>query len=220
MPIKKSPTLTKPEASQGFTIIEVVLVLAIAGLIFIMVFVALPALQRSQRDTARRNDLARVGTSLTQWQTNHNGNLPNSGGSSATTMTGNKQKCNPNETSDAEEFVCNYMNSSASDSLDSSGMKENVFKDPDGKNYDLYIVQNIAEKNLNAGAVTAGSGSGLAVDGNNAALKLIDTKVTYNVFVIPGGVCTDDATVKVAQARYYAILYRLEGAGTYCIDDQ
>ena len=38
----------------GFTIIEVVLVLAIAGLIFLMVFIALPALQRSQRDTERR----------------------------------------------------------------------------------------------------------------------------------------------------------------------
>ena len=35
----------------GFTIIEVVLVLAIAGLIFLMVFIALPVLQRSQRDT-------------------------------------------------------------------------------------------------------------------------------------------------------------------------
>lgn len=43
---------------SGFTIIEVVLVLAIAGLIFLMVFVALPALQRNQRDTQRKNDLA------------------------------------------------------------------------------------------------------------------------------------------------------------------
>ena len=31
---------------EGFTIIEVMLVLAIAALIFLMVFVALPALQR------------------------------------------------------------------------------------------------------------------------------------------------------------------------------
>ena len=50
-------------SKKGFTIIEVVLVLAIAGLIFLMVFVALPALQRSQRDTARRNDMSRVDTS-------------------------------------------------------------------------------------------------------------------------------------------------------------
>ena len=34
-------------SKKGFTIIEVVLVLAIAGLIFLMVFVALPALQRA-----------------------------------------------------------------------------------------------------------------------------------------------------------------------------
>ena len=45
---------------KGFTIIEVVLVLAIAGLIFLMVFIALPALQRSQRNTRRRQDMARI----------------------------------------------------------------------------------------------------------------------------------------------------------------
>ncbi len=44
---------------KGFTIIEVVLVLAIAGLIFLMVFVAMPALQRQQRTIQRRNDLQR-----------------------------------------------------------------------------------------------------------------------------------------------------------------
>ena len=43
---------------SGFTIIEVVLVLAIAGLIFLMVFLALPALQRSQRDALRKRQAA------------------------------------------------------------------------------------------------------------------------------------------------------------------
>ena len=61
---------------QGFTIIEVVLVLAIAGLIFLMVFIALPALQRSQRDTQRRDDLSRVSQALTQFSTNNNGKMP------------------------------------------------------------------------------------------------------------------------------------------------
>ena len=37
---------------KGFTIIEVVLVLAIAGLIFLIVFITLPAMQRGQRDDA------------------------------------------------------------------------------------------------------------------------------------------------------------------------
>ena len=66
---------------KGFTIIEVILVLAIAGLIFLMVFIALPALQRSQRDTQRRNDMARVATALTQYQANNGGELPYTRGS-------------------------------------------------------------------------------------------------------------------------------------------
>ena len=61
---------------KGFTIIEVVLVLAIAGLIFLMVFIALPALQRSQRDTQRKNDLSRLNTALTSYQSNNRGALP------------------------------------------------------------------------------------------------------------------------------------------------
>ena len=61
---------------KGFTIIEVVLVLAIAGLIFLMVFVALPALQRSQRDTQRRDDMARFISQLAQRQANNRGQVP------------------------------------------------------------------------------------------------------------------------------------------------
>jgi prepilin-type N-terminal cleavage/methylation domain-containing protein len=61
---------------KGFTIIEVVLVLAIAGLIFLMVFIALPALQRNQRDTQRRNDLSRAQTAVTNYQTNNRNKLP------------------------------------------------------------------------------------------------------------------------------------------------
>lgn len=62
--------------SRGFTIIEVVLVLAIAGLIFLMVFIALPALQRSQRDTQRKTDISRAMTQLTNYQSANRGNLP------------------------------------------------------------------------------------------------------------------------------------------------
>lgn len=66
-------TTNKP---KGFTIIEVVLVLAIAGLIFLMVFIALPNMQRSQRDTARRQDYAALSANITNYITNNNGRLP------------------------------------------------------------------------------------------------------------------------------------------------
>lgn len=62
--------------SKGFTIIEVVLVLAIAGLIFLMVFIALPALQRSQRDSQREQDLARAQTAINSWQSNNRNDIP------------------------------------------------------------------------------------------------------------------------------------------------
>lgn len=58
---------------KGFTIIEVILVLAIAGLIFLMVFLALPALQRGQRDNARKNDVSIVASAVTDFSTNNNG---------------------------------------------------------------------------------------------------------------------------------------------------
>ena len=61
---------------KGFTIIEVVLVLAIAGLIFLMVFIALPALQRSQRNTQRGNDISRFITAVNDYQTNNSNKTP------------------------------------------------------------------------------------------------------------------------------------------------
>jgi prepilin-type N-terminal cleavage/methylation domain-containing protein len=66
----------KETQQKGFTIIEVVLVLAIAGLIFLMVFIALPALQASQRDTARKNDVSTVAAGVTEYTTNNRGSFP------------------------------------------------------------------------------------------------------------------------------------------------
>ena len=61
---------------KGFTIIEVVLVLAIAGLIFLMVFIALPALQSGQRDTARKQDIGNLGTAVNNYSSANRGALP------------------------------------------------------------------------------------------------------------------------------------------------
>lgn len=65
-----------PNKTKGFTIIEVVLVLAIAGLIFLVVFLALPALQRGQRDNQRKQDLGKTVSQLVAYQSNNQGALP------------------------------------------------------------------------------------------------------------------------------------------------
>ena len=67
---------TQVKNEKGFTIIEVVLVLAIAALIFLMVFIALPALQRNQRDTQRRQDVSRIMTQVSNYQSSNRGKIP------------------------------------------------------------------------------------------------------------------------------------------------
>jgi prepilin-type N-terminal cleavage/methylation domain-containing protein len=64
---------------KGFTIIEVVLVLAIAGLIFLIVFLALPQLQKSRRDTQRKNDVGRILSSMENYASNNSGSYPPTG---------------------------------------------------------------------------------------------------------------------------------------------
>lgn len=71
--IKKN---NKEKPAQGFTIIEVMIVLAIAGLILLIVFLAVPALQRSARNTQRKNDAAAVAAAVGNFISDNGGSLP------------------------------------------------------------------------------------------------------------------------------------------------
>jgi prepilin-type N-terminal cleavage/methylation domain-containing protein len=75
---------TKSSNNRGFTIVEVMFVLAIAGMIMLIVFLAVPALQRNSRNTQRKSDASRVAAALTDFVSNSNGALPNLGGNWAT----------------------------------------------------------------------------------------------------------------------------------------
>lgn len=59
--------------NKGFTIIEVLIVLAIAGLIMLVVFLAVPALQRSQRNNARKSEASRLAAVINDCLANKNG---------------------------------------------------------------------------------------------------------------------------------------------------
>lgn len=116
--------MKKKEQKNGFTIVEVSLVLAIAGLIFLMIFVALPALQKSQRDARRRDDVGKLLTALQKYQTNNRGALPSGNGVAPS--------------SDLKDWTSFYESFLGSD-----------FKDPSGQAYKLKIVDcggNIAKK--------------------------------------------------------------------------
>lgn len=70
--------------SEGFTIIEVMIVLAIAGLIILIVLLAVPALQRNGRNTAMKNDATAISAGVNEFKSNNEGRSPNVAGITGT----------------------------------------------------------------------------------------------------------------------------------------
>lgn len=66
----------RSQRADGFTIIEILIVLAIAGLILLLVFLAVPALQRSSRNTVRKNDVQSVLGGISSFSAVNKGSLP------------------------------------------------------------------------------------------------------------------------------------------------
>lgn len=106
---------------SGFTIIEVSLVLAIGGLILLMVFIALPSLQRSQRDAQRREDVISLIENIKKYQQNNRGALPSGESVEFTEFTRDVEL----EAKGWQDLLNNYLG-------------EN-FKDPNGAPYTLMI---------------------------------------------------------------------------------
>lgn len=119
---------------KGFTIIEVVLVLAIAALIFLMVFIALPALQRSQRDTARKNDVSIVSSAVTSYQSANRGANPSDATAFAKyvgTLSGNSELGTVGGASDTEVTATDgkidvYTSAKCGDPVDGSATKVKI----------------------------------------------------------------------------------------------
>lgn len=187
---KNTRKKSRMSEKSGFTIIEVVLVLAIAGLIFLMVFIALPTLQRSQRDTQRRNDLGRVSTQLTSYQSNNGGKLPEDGASKEpsddTTFGCTEVSASGTGAKKADCFIRNYMNS--------VNASENEFVDPDGTTYGIDI------NNYDSG-------------------KSYASKFDHVIYVVKKAKCDGETVTNSTNARDFAITYKLEGNGTYCADN-
>ncbi len=80
----RAPHLTKNRLNKkGFTIIEIMIVLAVASLIMLIVFLAVPALQRNARNTNRTADATKVASGVNECLSNRN----NTVGSCNTTAT-------------------------------------------------------------------------------------------------------------------------------------
>ena len=76
-----SNKLKELRAKEGFTIIEVIIVLVIGAVIMLAVFLVVPQLQRTQRNSRAQNDVRRILTAAEQYAANNNNTYPNCGAS-------------------------------------------------------------------------------------------------------------------------------------------
>ena len=199
---------------KGFTIIEVVLVLAIAGLIFMMVFIALPALQRSQRDQQRSNDVSRVQTALNQYQSNNRGAIPTKG----TYIPGHANQTSNNDTASWVYFYDKYL------IVNSAGASDS-FADPDGSPYGLWVVScgttaaNTNCPNGQRNAVTFDAQSQGSLTNESTASLAISGARGHSISVVTNATCRGEMAIYSSGARKVALLYKREGGGVICVNN-
>ncbi len=178
---------------RGFTIIEVVLVLGVAGLIFMMVFIALPTLQRNARDAQRRDDMLIFADALKKYQTNNRGALPvlSIGTDVVDDIKGGNVR---NGGYDNAKYTTTWAGFYR-DYLDVAMM------DPSGGYYNMYVTE--CNKNTNGGC--SDKEEWLDAFGG----------IPY-ILVVTGASCSGEEIMQSSNPRKVVIMYKLEGGGFYC----
>lgn len=171
---------------NGFTIIEVALVIAIAGLIFLMVFVALPQLQRQQRDSRRRDDILSFLETVKKYQTNNRGALPEIANKINEKVTGFSDSAVDGNT--WQNFYNDYLG--------------NSFTDPDGNFYQLSIRKCRVD--------------GKSGDCQKIAAATPDSMDHVLHIYVQATCDGSEKAVTTSNPRNIAVLYRMEGSGMYC----
>lgn len=64
------------QRKQGFTVIEVMIVLAIGGFILLMMFAIIPTITRNSRNSQRRQDVSLLVQAVTKFALNNSGGFP------------------------------------------------------------------------------------------------------------------------------------------------
>ena len=181
---------------HGFTIIEISLVLAIAGLILVMAFVALPALQRQARDTKRKDDTMAFLQALKSYQQNNRGQLPSPEGNYSyspysITRDGNTWDKVDISQNPWAKFYNQYLGDN--------------FKNPDGEKY-TFLIQTMAD-NVFWDYDTISTDNG-AYDFNQR---------WADFFIFIKAACENGRPTESNNNRNAAIVTRLE-TGLYCAD--
>ena len=209
---------------KGFTIVEVVLVLGIAGLIFLMVFIALPSLVRNRRDTQRVSDMSRLATAINNYQQNNSGAIPSdkfgSYVSGHATVDQNITRTLSHQS--WAYFYDSYL-------LISSDEKDK-FADPEGNPYSLAISSCREATSYDASTKVCHNGqrSGSTwlqqAEGRPNGIDDVTAGNPYEqsgekghtISIVTNATCDGEDAVHASGSRKIAILYKKEGGGAIC----
>ena len=230
---------------KAFTLVEVILVLAIAGLILLMVFLVIPAARRSVRNNQRKEAMAQMIRAIDQFTEDNNGLSPIADMSTSEMVQ--------NFTYIVSEYLgvdCYLQNSSPVAKTSSNGINNyqfrilspqgdlvcNDFTDPDGRGYGIDIrTRGPANEELMHFTVELDEGS----KDNHYTDQYYDTYkigsatgTNYDIrdkwhnymVIFPEAYCSGkngEGYVKQAndQPTYVAIAYILEGGAVACVDN-
>lgn len=183
---------------RGFTIIEVMIVLAVAGLIMVVVLIAIPQLQRNQRNENRRSVASRIVTELNSYAGNNNGNFPAGNVASGDTNLGTPAT--------AAGFFVRYLGCSTTGTQAVTSCTTNI-NDP--------------RTAIPVGVATAsGVGSGISTVAGANATPTLATEAGSIAYATTRVCSGETMTATGANARNFAFQIRLEGGAVYCLDNR
>lgn len=192
---------------SGFTILELVLVLAIAGIIFLMAFIALPSLWASQRDAERKANVMSFVAAVKNYQTNNSrGALPILSGDQEL-FTGQEARDDKSNTNSWKNFFRDYV--------------DRDMEDPSGTDYNIHVVKCGKSGGGDSMAEIENVGEQCSYPekfnkANNKDDVNLNGGVDYTLYVAIGATCKDDYAAKSSNSRSVAVVYVLERAGRYC----
>ena len=184
------------KSKKAFSIIEVVLVLAIVGLIFLMVFLIIPAARRAQRNQERKNLLSTYYAAVQQYQANNHKKLP------VNSTTGWDERFITHYIDDGCEEV--RISEAAIRCMSSTSDK---FRDPDGELYQFWNT---------SGFLTSGN---MKYNRSNWPSKIGSEPNTHSILLITENVCADvsDEVVYTGKRTDFSFMMLLEGSGVVCM---
>jgi prepilin-type N-terminal cleavage/methylation domain-containing protein len=182
----------KTKLQKGFTIIEVMIVLAIAGLILVVVLIAIPQLQRNQRNNQRQSVANRIVTEINNYAGNNNGNYPIANITSAATHFGTPAT--------ALGFFDRYLGCDSAPAPANATCSTNI-NDP----------QTGGPVGVTNGTVALTT----TIVPSGGAPGTVAGSISYAT----GLVCNGESPV-TASNRNFVFLMRLEGGAVYCLDNK